>query len=159
MKIKKYSQDNYTLKSNLVLAEVKAILKENTLIKKNLTSEFTNKNFIGRIQEDTFSIFDSAPFPSGVACIIHGEIRSTSEITLTTTLHKGFRVLLLVWAIVMSAIFIGFCFIDPTRIDLLVFTVFMPIAIFLFRLVLHGYYVYTRNRALRKLRRILSVTE
>lgn len=159
MKFKKYSEDTYTVKSSLNSAEIKAILKSNILIKENLTAEFTSKSFIGRIQDNTFSIFDSASFPTGVACVIHGEIKPTSEVALRTTLHKAFRILFLVWAVLMSAVFIVFWLIDPAQVQLLVFLIFMPIAIILFRLVLHGYYVFARNRALQKLRAMLRVIE
>lgn len=156
---KRYSEDTYILKSELSPSEIVSSVSQNTLIKKSLTAEFTNKKFIGRVESDSFSIFDSAPFPSGVGCIIHGKIKETSEISLTTTLHKGFRILFLVWALVMSTLFIAFWFIDPSRIDLLAFFIFMPVAILFFRIVLHGYYVFARNRALRKLKALLIVRD
>jgi hypothetical protein len=156
--MKKYSEDKFVLKSSLGSNEIKKLLLSRTLIKKRLTNESTDKDFIGRFDGQNFSIFDSSFFPNGVACVLHGQISEDSEIVLTTTLHKGFRMLLLVWSIVMIFLFIGFWFIDSSRVDLLLISIFMPIAILIFRLVLHGQYVYTRNRAVRKFKTLLHVT-
>jgi hypothetical protein len=82
-------------------------LRSRTLKKKNLTMEFTNKDFIGRIEQNSFSIFDSSFFlPYGAACILNGTINSTSDIIMTTTLHKAFRVLFVVWVIAMPVLFL-----------------------------------------------------
>jgi hypothetical protein len=155
--MKKYSEDIFELKSQLTPVEIADRLQSRTLIKKRLTAEFTDKDFIGKIQGDTFSIFDSAKFPSGVACVMHGEIKDTSEINLTTTLHRGFRILIWVWAFVMTGVFVGTSFIDSDRVDLVVVVIFMPIMILFFRLILHGYYVYARNRGLKKLKGLLKI--
>jgi hypothetical protein len=155
--MKKYSEDKFILKSALAPDEIKDILQSRTLIKKNLTNESTDKDFIGRFNERKFSIFDSSFFPNGVACVMHGEINQDSEIILTTTLHKGLRIVLLVWSIVMTGLFIGFWFINSSKVDLVLIPIFMPIAVLLFRLILHGQYVYTRNRAMRKIKGLLQI--
>lgn len=58
--MKKYSVDNFEFKSHLTENQIIERLNEKTLKKKYLTMEFTNKDFIGRINSDKFEIFDNS---------------------------------------------------------------------------------------------------
>jgi len=157
-KMKKYSVDSFGLKSRLTENQINDRLNERTLIKKYLTMESTDKDFIGRVGESKFEIFDSSFFPYGAACILQGTVTSTSDIKLTTTLHNGFRILFTVWAIGMTALFLITWLTDsPTLDSLIPFLIGMPIMILMFRLFIHGMYVLARNKGLKKIKDVLEI--
>jgi hypothetical protein len=160
-RMKKYSEDKFEFKSRLNPNEIIDRLKNRTLKKETLGMVLTDKDFIGRIEKDSFSIIDSSyPLPYGAACILKGTISSESQITLTTTLHKAFRILFFVWIIAMTTLFITFWILDSARIDgLLAIVIGMPIITLFFRLFLHLMYVPARNNALKKVKRILEAVE
>jgi hypothetical protein len=156
--MKKYSVDVYDFKSPLTNNQILERLDQRTLKKKYLTMESTDKDFIGRIQDDKFEIFQAVFFPYGAACILQGTITPTSDIKLTTTLHKGFRILFVAWIIVMTALFLVTWMLNSAKLDaLIIFVIGMPIGILFFRLFLHGVYVLARNNGLRKIKDILEV--
>ena len=157
--MKKYSIDNYDLKSRLTVGQIIDRLNDRTLKKKYLTMESTDKDFLGRVSADKFEIFDNSFIPYGAACILQGTINSTSDIKLTTTLHKAFRALFAVWAIGMTLLFLISCLLKPATVDLLAFIIGMPILILLFRLFLHGMYVLARNKGLNKIKKALDVVD
>jgi len=160
-KMKKYSEDIFELRSRLTPNEIMERLSGRTLKKKVLGMVLTDKDFIGRIDQDSFEVIDSSFFiPYGASCILKGTVNPTSTITLVTTLHKAFRVLFLIWLITMTLLFIIFWITDSTPIDgLLAIIIGMPIIATLFRLFLHGMYVIARNSGLTKMKRILEVTD
>jgi hypothetical protein len=121
--------------------------------------ESTGKDFIGRINQDSFEIIESSFFiPYGALCIIKGTVNQNSTISVVTTLHKAFRVLFLGWLIVVTVTSITFLINDPGRIGgLLVIPLVMVVASILFRLFLHGMYVLARNKGLLKMKEILEV--
>jgi len=159
--MKKYSEDKFEFKSRLNPDQIIDKLDSRTLKKDRLGMVLTDKDFIGRIHADSFSVIDSSyPIPYGATCILHGTISSTSQISLTTTLHKAFRILFLIWLIVMSILFLTFWILDSARIDgLLAFLIGMPIIAILFRLFLHGMYVLARDHGLKKIKTILELVE
>lgn len=155
--MKKYSEDNYEFKSHLTENEILERLNEKTLKKKYLTMEFTNKDFIGRINSNKFEIFDNSFIPYGAACILQGTITSTSEIKLTTTLHKVFRILLIVWIVVMTAMFLVSLASSAPLTNTIAWIILVPIIVITLRLFLHGMYVLARNKALAKMKIMLEV--
>jgi hypothetical protein len=156
--MKKYSVDVYDFKSDLTSNQMLDRLTQRTLKKKYLTMESADKDFIGRIQGDKFEIFYATFFPYGAACIFQGTITPASEIKLTTTLHKGFRILFTVWIIVMAALFLVTWVLNSAKPDTLVaFVIGMPIGILFFRLFLHGVYLLARNNGLQKLKEVLEI--
>lgn len=158
--MKKYSLDNYNIKSRLTEGQIIDRLNDRTLKKKHLTMESTDKDFIGRINADKFEIFNNSFIPYGAACVLQGTINSTSDIKLTTTLHKAFRILFVVWTIGMSLLFlISWLLTSSTLNSLLAFLIGMPILILLFRLFLHGMYLLARNKGLKKLKKVLEVVD
>jgi len=159
--MKKYSEDKFELKSKLTPDEITERLAHRTLKKKDLGMVLTDKDFIGRIDGDCFSIIDSSyPLPYGAACILNGTITPASIIILTTSLHKAFRILFFVWLIGMTILFMIFWITSSSPIDgLLAFIIGMPIITFLFRLFLHGVYVLARNHGLTKMKGILEVVD
>jgi hypothetical protein len=155
----KYSVDVYNFKSRLTYNELFKKLNHTTLKKKYLTMESTDKDFIGRIQDNTFEIFQATFFAYGAVCVLQGIVTSTSEIKLTTTLHKAFRTLFNVWIVVMTALFLVTWMLNSPDPDaLIIFVVGMPIGIIFFRLFLHVAYVVARNEALRKIKEVLEIT-
>ncbi|WP_347157101.1 hypothetical protein [Pontibacter chitinilyticus] len=120
--------------------------------------ESTDKDFIGRIQDDKFEIFQATFFSYGAVCVLQGTITPTSDIKLTTTLHKGFRILFAIWVIAMTALFLVTWILDSAKLDtLLVFVIGMPIGVLFFRLFLHVAYVLARNNGLRKVKDVLEI--
>jgi hypothetical protein len=155
--MKKYSVDNYNLRSRLTDNEIKDRLNSRTLKKKYLTMESTEKDFIGRIQDDKFEIFHATFFPYGAACVLQGTIK-TSDIKLTTTLHKGFRILFMLWVAAMTVLFLVTWILDSAKLDtLLIFILWMPIGVLFFRLFLHVAYVLARNNGLQKMKHVLEI--
>jgi hypothetical protein len=156
--MKKYSVDKYDFKSRLTDNEIRERLNSRTLKKKYLTMESTDKEFIGRIQDDKFEIFLATFFPYGAACVLQGTITPTSDIKLTTTLHKGFRILFTIWVVVMTALFLVTWILNTAKMDtLLVFLIGMPIGALFFRLFLHIVYVLARNNGLQKMKDVLGI--
>ena len=120
--------------------------------------EPTDKDFIGRIQDDKFEIFQASFFPHGAACILQGTILPTSDIKVTTSLHKGFRILFAVWVIAITTLFLVTWFFNSREFDsLIVFIIGMPIMTFVFRLFLHGAYVLARDKGLKKIKDLLDI--
>lgn len=159
--MKKYSEDKFELRSRLTPNEIIDRLSERTLKKNVLGMELTDKEFIGRVNSDSFEVIDSSFFiPYGASCILRGTINQDSTISIVTTLHRAFRILFIVWLIAMTALFLTFWIIDSTRIDgLLAILIGMPICAFLFRLFFHVMYVLARNKGLTKMKTILDVVE
>ena len=154
--MKKYSEDKFEFKSPLTPDAIVDRLNDRTLKSKYLVMAFTNKDFIGRVEQNTFKILSSSfPLPYGATCIISGTITTTSHISLTTSLHKAFRVLFIVWIIAIATIF--FVLQLPDLNDLLVFAIGMSIGSLLFRLYLHVMYVMARNKGLEKLKEVLQI--
>jgi len=154
--MKRVSEDNYHLKCALSANEVRNRLSDRTLKKNSLTMVSTDLDFIGRIQENSFSIIDSF-FPTGVACVMSGELKGNLEIHLTTSLHRGFRVLFTIWAIGFALAFIILGITQLTSLEFLGLTFVFLIAVSLFRLFIHGVYVIARNRGVNKLKRVLEL--
>jgi hypothetical protein len=159
--MKIYSEEKFELRSQLTPNEIIGRLSERTLRKNILGMELTDKDFIGKINADSFEIIDSSFFmPYGASCVLKGTVSQTSTISLVATLHKAFRVLFIVWLIVMTILFLTFWIIDSARIDgLLAFLIGMPICAALFRLFLHGMYVLARNKGLTKMKTLLDAVD
>lgn len=159
--MKKYSEDKFEFRSRLTPTEIIERLNGRTLEKKILGMVLTDKDFIGRINSDSFEVIDSAFFiPYGASCIIKGTVNHDSTIDLVTTLHKAFRLLFLVWLVAMTVLLIVFWIIDSARIDgLFAIMIGVPIIATFFRLFLHGMYVLARNKGLAKMKGILEVVD
>jgi len=156
--MKKYSVDFFDFKSRLTNNQILDRLNERTLKKKYLTMEPTDKDFIGRIQDDKFEIFQASFFPYGAACVLQGTISPTSDIKVTTSLHKGFRILFAVWVIAITTLFLVTWFFSSKEFDsLIVFIIGMPIMTLVFRLFLHGAYVLARDKGLKKIKDLLDI--
>jgi hypothetical protein len=157
--MKKYSEDKFEFKSQLTQVEIIERLSNRTLEKKVLGMVLTDKDFIGRINQDSFEVIESSFFiPYGASCILNGTVNHTSTISLVTTLHKGFRILFLIWLVVMTVLFLTFWIIDSAPIEgLFAIVIGMPVIATLFRLFLHGMYVLARNKGLVKIKMLLEV--
>lgn len=158
--MKKYSEDKFEFKSRLTPMEIMERLSKRTLEKKVLGMVLTDKDFIGRINQGSFEIIDSSfPLPYGASCILTGTISTTSHIALTTTLHKAFHVLFIVWIMAITILFLAFWIQSPELSGLLTFIIGMPITALLFRSFLHVMYVQARNKGLTKVKSILEVAD
>lgn len=156
--MRKYSVDTYDFKSRLTDKQIQDRLNQRTLKKKYLTMESTDKDFIGRIQDDKFEVFQASFFPYGAACILQGTISPTSEIKMTTFLHNGFRILFAVWVIAMTTLFLVTFLFNPRQFaSLLTIIIGMPIVTFVFRLFLHGAYVLARDKGVKKIKDVLDI--
>jgi hypothetical protein len=156
--MKSYSVDTFEMNSRLPYDQILDRLNQRTLRKESLTMKLTDKDFIGRIQDNKFEIFQACFFPYGALCVLQGTISPTSQLQVTTSLHKGFRFLFAAWVASMTILFFAFWLSDPVDfVPLVAFLVGMPIGGFLFRLYLHGAYVLARNSALRKMKEVLEI--
>lgn len=155
----KFSQDTFQLKSKLTSDELLDRLREHTLEKRSLSMSSTTRNFIGDVGTDSFSIISSSfPLPYGATCVVRGRIVAASTITVTTTLHKGFRILYAVWLLPMISAALFFWLNQST--DLLGVSILIIMAVAsIFRLYLHGMYVWARNEVLKKLKKLLEIGE
>jgi hypothetical protein len=150
----KLSENIYNFESDLRLSELNEKLSSRTLAKDFLIMEKTNKDFIGQVQGNKFSIISSW-FPLGSACVIKGEIKQedTPQISLLTTLHIAFRILYALWAIVMFGMII-FSSIENFHLGSIVALI---IGLILFRMFMHGVYVISRNQAVKKIEKMLNL--
>ena len=156
---RKYSEDKFVLNSRLAPADIIARLREKTLEKKMVAMFYTEKDFIGRINENSFVIIESSSFiPYGAACVLKGVVDETSAIDLVTTLHKVFRILFIVWFIVITVMFLMAWILSGASLPaLLAFVIVTAMGALLLRLFMHGMYVLARNRAVAKMKMILEV--
>ena len=161
VRMKKYSEDKFELRSRLTPNEIIDRLTNRTLEKKVLGMVLTDKDFIGRVHQNSFEVIDSSSFiPYGASCILKGTVNPNSTIDIVTTLHKVFRILFLIWLIVMTILFLVFWIIDSVPIDgQFAILIGMPIIATIFRLFLHGMYILARNKGLTKMKGILEVTD
>lgn len=122
---------------------------------------FTNKDFIGKIERNSFLIIDSSyPLPYGATCVLKGIIGPESQIIVTTTLHKIFRIFSTALMVILMAVFVISCIRNAVGIyGLLVFAIVISIGTLLFRLYLHLMYVAARNKALKRLKMILEIVD
>ncbi|WP_207534695.1 hypothetical protein [Desertivirga arenae] len=83
-------------------------LKENTLKKDHLSTELTEKRFIGRVGESDFKIISSV-VGKGAFCVLQGNIdASTGSGTVSIAIHKAFRTLISKWCLLPFSIVV-FC--------------------------------------------------
>lgn len=157
--MKNLSEDKFELKSPLTEKEIYDRLQKRTLKKRWLSMSWTNKELIGHVDSESFSVISSSfPFPYGAACVVNGKVKPMSEITLTTTLHKAFRILFLVWLIFMTVGLIFTWFSESGGLVGAFWILFgMGIVGFILRLYLHGMYLWARRDVMKKLKRILEI--
>jgi len=156
--MKKYSVDTYIFNSPLSRIQIHEELNQRTLVKESLTMEWTEKDFIGRLNDEQFELFQASFLPYGAACIINGKISPTSEIQITTSLHGAFRIMFFTWAIAMTILIIVSSYLlrevpfDGIIKDILGLT----IATLFFRLFLHLSYIMARNNGVKRIKEILK---
>ncbi|MCD8741874.1 hypothetical protein LT679_14755 [Mucilaginibacter roseus] len=154
-----FGRNSFHFTSNLSVADVRQRLISNTLIKKSLIREKTDKAFIGNIELDEFYIISSSAI--GVACTLHGKLtrgngKNNTHIDIETRTQRAFLWLVIIWMVVISAVAVV-----P---DLLRSTyVFSPLPFLLlifgaaaFRLFIHGLYIMARNKAIGQFKQILT---
>jgi hypothetical protein len=156
----KFSKDSYIFKSELSFDRAKEQISDRTLRRTFLGMEMTQKDFIGKINENRFKLISSSWLPFGAVCVVNGEIdeRDSTLVCLTTKLHLAFRILFSVWAIFMIGAVFLFLFTSEQQVHFGPILV-LPFAIAFFRLFLHGMYVLARNNALSRLKRALLLSE
>ena len=158
--MKKLSENSYFFISDINSNEIKARLHERILRKESLTMERTQKDFIGKLYENKFSLIDSW-FPIGSACVIDGIINGddSTQINLTTSLQKAFQILFLIWIIVIT----GLVILGSIKTSNQSFSIgpyfVLLIGIVFFRLFIHGIYVLARNSSINKLEWILELKQ
>lgn len=152
------SENSYSFLSDLDLKEAKLILLENTLIKTNLFYQSTAKQFIGHFKENNFSLIGTF-LPISIGCVLNGDFVQNEklEIKITSTLHKGFRLLYKIWLIVLSLLFVVFSIVNFNIESVLILLIGLLFGAIFFKLFLHGIYVIARNSALNNLRKLLII--
>lgn len=159
--MKRFSEDRFVLQSNLTQREIVDTIERNTLKTRSLVMKLTSKDFIGKVGNDSFKLIPSSfPIPYGAVCILRGDVSDGSSIVLTSTLHKAFRIIFLVWFIGMTMTLLIFWMIESGGItDLFSILIGMPIVGLIFRLYLHGMYVLARDHGLKKMKDVLQIDE
>jgi len=151
-------ENTYLLESEIKLEEAQLILLQNTLIQNNLYLNTTDRSFIGKVNNISFSIIGTF-FPIGVLCVFNGKFiqKDKLEIEITTSLHKAFRLMFKIWLLVLAGVILFFS-ISNFSFTLLAFSLIaLIIGATLFRIILYFAYVLARNKTLHKLKSLLKV--
>ncbi|GAA4922898.1 hypothetical protein [Mucilaginibacter defluvii] len=154
-----FGRNTFHFTSNLSVTDVRQRISKNTLIKDRLTSEKTDKTFIGTVETDEFYIMSSSAI--GVACTLRGKLsrgngKNNTHIDIETRTQRIFIWLVVIWMVVISAV--------AVLPDLLKATyVFSPLPFALlifgavaFRLFIHGLYIIARNKAINEFKQVLT---
>lgn len=144
-------------KSDLTFEQLRNALRDTTLEKKRLMMEITEKDFIGLIGHDTFTIFHASIFPPGRICVIEGVVSPTSDVSISTRPPHGLKVVVIAW--VIFALVSTFT-LDTQSGDAL--SHWLAIAgfysgVILFCLIMAVMYVAVRNSAIEKLKVVLRL--
>ncbi len=152
------STDMYLLKSDCDPNNLLQLVQKNTL-NHSLVMTSTKRYFIGRIGNNSFKIISSSMLPYGALCVVIGEIKPNGTIEIQTSLHKAFRVLYIIWLLVMVTVFIlSEDFQDMNFSDMTGISSLLILGAFLFRLYMHGMYVWARNHSIMRLSTLLQST-
>jgi hypothetical protein len=151
----KLSTDHYSFRTRLSTEQIKEKLVRTTTDIKTGLRYHTTHDFIGTIKDDSFSIMNTAK-PFHAACVMNGKLKDNSEVEVSTTLHKGFRILFVCWVAIIGLVNIGMLSIDFSLDSLLFVPTFLFGAV-VFRLFIHVVYVISRNSALSKLKRVFEL--
>jgi ABC-type phosphate/phosphonate transport system permease subunit len=158
--MKPLSQNTYSFTSHLPPDELGRRLHDRTLKSNFLGMQKTDRDFIGKPGRHNFSVI-SAFFPIGFACVITGELKGldTSDLTLTTSLHPIFTMLLIACTGTLLGAAILFTMLADSGRSIMLLSALSVLSVAaIFRLITHGVYIYARNEAIRKITRILELT-
>jgi uncharacterized membrane protein YecN with MAPEG domain len=152
----KLSTDTFDFQTSLNSSELTSRLSERTLASSKLVMKTTSKDFIGAVSGQEFRLISSW-FPIGAACVVSGHFDSENgRIVLATTLHRAFRILYNIWAIVITALVI-FGLTATSELTSWMIGIFGFIFMAtLFRFFLHGVYVIARKKVIHKLSGLLA---
>ena len=151
-----FSKDEYDYRVDSNAKEIIETIQSNTFKKHYLTYERTSLDFIGHFHKNRFSII-SAFFPGGVACVIRGEVTELqrTQVKFTTSLHVAFRILYWFWLVAMLGVLIFTDTNSSIESQPTPYLLFIGLAI-VFRLVIHFVYVYARNHAVTRLKKLIK---
>lgn len=132
-------------------------LKKNTMITDSLISEWTEKAFIGQVNENVFKIISSKP-GRGAFCVLNGKLEAKKG-SVEITINKAFRVMLsilflfpivgLIISFFIKEFKVSFSLIIPSLMSFVVFRfIFTEIA---FRII--------SKSGLKKLTEIIGITK
>lgn len=148
---------NYTFRLINESSETIAELEKNTLITESLTSQYTNKAFIGKISGNKFRVITSKP-KSGVFCVLEGKLENKTG-TIEITIHKTFQVLLILIFMFPIIGFIISLFTQETRLSIsLIIPTLMSVLIFRFVFLELAFRIISNN-GLTKLCEIIQITD
>lgn len=147
----------YEIETDLTPYELSARLKRHTLSTEKLARVRTDKEFIGDVDEEGFTIIQSTRL--GMLSIFTGVIterEGTTIIEVNAKVHTAFIRLYTLWAVLM-AMFLVFIYIKGPHGDS-ASTVLIEyfIAIIFFRIFIQVFYLIARNRGIKKLIEITS---
>ncbi|MES2453961.1 MAG: hypothetical protein V4594_00395 [Bacteroidota bacterium] len=152
-------KDEYCLTISKGKPEIQDILYHNALIlpdKRPISRQITKKKLIGKFQENAFTVIGSSPIE--IACVLNGSFEfinhQQTTVNIKTQLHKGFRILFIVWLV-----FIAAAVIIPSLLAKSMFSplLFLPLTfgVVFFWLFLYCVYIIARNRTIRKIENLL----
>jgi hypothetical protein len=141
----KLSANRFILTTPVRLPEIKETLRRNTLTRKVLIKEKTDKLFIGKIEDDGFYLVSAAP--KGILCTLKGSFEAEGKDTrveIQTKIHKAFIALFVCWLVFIIAIPTVTYILHPgmafpyTQLGLIVVAIIVAWCLL--------YFVYTRTR-------------
>ena len=142
-----------TKESSYALSE----LEENTLITKSIVSEWTDKKFIGQVNENGFKIISSKS-GRGAFCILEGNLKSKKGI-LKIRIHKAFKILL---SFIYFFPIIGFTIALFTKEKEIIISLILPtvMCIIVFRFIITelAFRIISKN-GLKKLKEIIGINQ
>jgi VIT1/CCC1 family predicted Fe2+/Mn2+ transporter len=154
----KFSTDRFNIPISLSPSELTNRLSEQTQSSWNFMMKPTTKKFIGTVTSQGFKVISSS-FPIGGVCVMEGKLTGDErQIQLKTSVNRAFRILYVVWLVGMFTLnLVGMIISRITEISTWIraSVIFIIVAI-LFRLLIHGIYVLSRNSSVKRLKEHLK---
>jgi len=153
-----FSTNKYTLTSPHPIPEIAEKLYSNTLIRRTLMREKTEKQFIGEVSEDDFYLIGSSR--GGVVCTLNGEFKTegpNTVIKLETKLHRAFVILFSCWAALIIATPIISYMVNPRASGFSIGQLpILLLAVVAARALLHFVYTRARNRSINQMEELIA---
>lgn len=148
-----FSNNTYTLNSSLSPEEIQTGLSEKTVQNPDDDHNHKDKEFMGKIEKNTFSLTNSS-FPYNMACVFQGNINEGEGIQIHTSLHRPFKTLYMVWTMAIALFLLVFGIECATAMTPGLAT-FLFAAIFV-RLFMYVTFIMARSKGIDKLKKILQ---
>jgi len=153
----KLSANRFILTTPVRIPEIKERLRRNTLTRKVLIKEKTDKLFIGRIEDDGFYLVSAAP--KGILCTLKGTFEaegSNTRLEIQTKIHKAFIILFTCWLVFIIAIPTVNYAMHPNTAFPFAQLGLIVLAIIMAWFLLQWVYVRTRDRSVKELEELIN---